>query len=99
MSGKDVALLWFGDERGYNATTISKSRVNTRLWFGDERGYNATHHRYLIEAPSCGLVMKEDITQRFASGFASQPGCGLVMKEDITQPVRGQTKFLSVVVW
>ena len=34
--------LWFGDERGYNATITNSRREIVRLWFGDERGYNAT---------------------------------------------------------
>ena len=35
-----------------------------RLWFGDERGYNATKCKTIVAVNSCGLVMKEDITQR-----------------------------------
>ena len=35
--------LWFGDERGYNATTIEGVIITIPLWFGDERGYNATN--------------------------------------------------------
>ena len=35
--------LWFGDERGYNATLTFKLLLSSKLWFGDERGYNATH--------------------------------------------------------
>ena len=34
--------LWFGDERGYNATYRQEITLGLRLWFGDERGYNAT---------------------------------------------------------
>ena len=34
--------LWFGDERGYNATTNTSELTSVGLWFGDERGYNAT---------------------------------------------------------
>ena len=33
------------------------------LWFGDERGYNATEDVVSTSELSCGLVMKEDITQ------------------------------------
>ena len=57
-------MLWFGDERGYNATgTLGRLQLE-KLWFGDERGYNATlmNTRYWLQC--CGLVMKEDITQR-----------------------------------
>ena len=35
---------------------------------------------------SCGLVMKEDITQHICCLQNILIGCGLVMKEDITQP-------------
>ena len=35
-------MLWFGDERGYNATMADADWDNGMLWFGDERGYNAT---------------------------------------------------------
>ena len=55
--------LWFGDERGYNATVSEWSRVVQWLWFGDERGYNATQETIEGSMPGCGLVMKEDITQ------------------------------------
>ena len=34
--------LWFGDERGYNATSSGLFFGSVLLWFGDERGYNAT---------------------------------------------------------
>ena len=34
--------LWFGDERGYNATVFKLLIKTSKLWFGDERGYNAT---------------------------------------------------------
>ena len=37
---------------------------------------------------SCGLVMKEDITQRMLCVLLLFVSCGLVMKEDITQLVR-----------
>ena len=57
-------LLWFGDERGYNATKRSSFVSGDELWFGDERGYNATRVSLHIRRSSCGLVMKEDITQQ-----------------------------------
>ena len=34
---------------------------------------------------SCGLVMKEDITQQAHKQQVRTERCGLVMKEDITQ--------------
>ena len=55
------------------------------LWFGDERGYNATGGSESIHPESCGLVMKEDITQQTHQKKDERPCCGLVMKEDITQ--------------
>ena len=55
--------LWFGDERGYNATLGMIIAFWVGLWFGDERGYNATPRREPADPLSCGLVMKEDITQ------------------------------------
>ena len=55
--------LWFGDERGYNATHIYEHCTRSQLWFGDERGYNATIFFIQVKPISCGLVMKEDITQ------------------------------------
>ena len=56
------------------------------LWFGDERGYNATVGLLASPVKSCGLVMKEDITQPKLVEEPKVIGCGLVMKEDITQP-------------
>ena len=55
--------LWFGDERGYNATDGADDVEKIWLWFGDERGYNATPPRISKDKSGCGLVMKEDITQ------------------------------------
>ena len=56
-------MLWFGDERGYNATILANHIICVKLWFGDERGYNATRSSSESSPSSCGLVMKEDITQ------------------------------------
>ena len=64
MSNAKVKQLWFGDERGYNATFMEKAMKDIKLWFGDERGYNATRTRVHNHAACCGLVMKEDITQQ-----------------------------------
>ena len=77
--------LWFGDERGYNATRGVLQSQRIVLWFGDERGYNATHPFTFNSARRCGLVMKEDITQPASRGSLHSRCCGLVMKEDITQ--------------
>ena len=65
--------LWFGDERGYNATLVLAIHTKAVLWFGDERGYNATHYPNFMFAMSCGLVMKEDITQRAIRLIRSVP--------------------------
>ena len=64
MGNTKVKQLWFGDERGYNATVACYLYSSRWLWFGDERGYNATSTTAGNETSSCGLVMKEDITQR-----------------------------------
>ena len=53
------------------------------LWFGDERGYNATSVLPDKRPASCGLVMKEDITQQHCVDFRTLIGCGLVMKENV----------------
>ena len=58
-----IVVLWFGDERGYNATKSKVYPTYRRLWFGDERGYNATLTTATNVSVGCGLVMKEDITQ------------------------------------
>ena len=86
IQAKDLRVaLWFGDERGYNATTFLERIGYAELWFGDERGYNATYKQMHRIRQGCGLVMKEDITQRRCQRCAGLLGCGLVMKEDITQ--------------
>ena len=77
--------MWFGDERGYNATPKIAHQLTILLWFGDERGYNATDILRPARITGCGLVMKEDITQLMAEIAFKMLGCGLVMKEDITQ--------------
>ena len=77
--------LWFGDERRYNATTNLQEGSWQELWFGDERRYNATFSLTGTFSYCCGLVMKEDITQRDAQEPLVRSRCGLVMKEDITQ--------------
>ena len=91
--------LWFGDERGYNATAFYIRQLCPLLWFGDERGYNATRTPKGIRFKSCGLVMKEDITQQRAGIKVSKICCGLVMKEDITQPQFYDHLLNIVVVW
>ena len=78
-------MLWFGDERGYNATFNTNNRRDQQLWFGDERGYNATGATAASTKMSCGLVMKEDITQQLSRANLAFSCCCLVMKEDITQ--------------
>ena len=73
--------------------------IRLLLWFGDERGYNATVGVSKLAASSCGLVMKEDITQPLLGIQGAVLCCGLVMKEDITQlHMRGKLIVL-VVVW
>ena len=64
------------------------------LWFGDERGYNATALLSSMCSLCCGLVMKEDITQRNSPTMQLNASCGLVMKEDITQHFNHYKKWL-----
>ena len=92
-------MLWFGDERGYNATHNYVASSQFELWFGDERGYNATIMLSMVMKSSCGLVMKEDITQRVGSSRGFVMSCGLVMKEDITQRSVFHASQRFVVVW
>ena len=47
----------------------------------------------------CGLVMKEDITQRTFDDEGRPVSCGLVMKEDITQHISILAGLDIVVVW
>ena len=70
-----------------------------KLWFGDERGYNATPSSAHPQAQSCGLVMKEDITQQRQLYANALMSCGFVMKEDITQPNLVEEPEVTVVVW
>ena len=78
-------MLWFGDERGYNATQRFEKSRYMLLWFGDERGYNAT--AFDGQVASWGLWFGDErgynATARTRETEAN--GCGLVMKEDITQ--------------
>ena len=69
------------------------------MWFGDERRYYTTGFLPTQIRQSCGLVMKEDITQQRVLTCQTAPSCGLVMKEDITQPQSFQDLQIDVVVW
>ena len=75
------------------------SALGSPLWFGDERGYNATRHLEVTFAHRCGLVMKEDITQRVRFVRRCSQSCGLVMKEDITQHKNDSMIVRTGVVW
>ena len=57
-------MLWFGDERGYNATR--EERNHTDAGCGLVMKEDITQLRFAKACPirGCGLVMKEDITQR-----------------------------------
>ena len=64
MSGTELAdELWFGDERGYNATlTISSAQaICCGLVMKEDITQQKVNNNDNIH--SCGLVMKEDITQ------------------------------------
>ena len=77
--------LWFGDERRYYTTIIS--RLKAAKCCGLVMKEDITQLQMVSPPPklSCGLVMKEDITQRLSWKQPLRTCCGLVMKEDITQ--------------
>ena len=56
--------LWFGDERGYNATNgkVAALAIGCGLVMKEDITQLGRAARHLFA--SCGLVMKEDITQR-----------------------------------
>ena len=84
----EIQQLWFGDERGYNATKAPKEMKSQQLWFGDERGYNATEDAafFALRALWFGDERGYNATGAVVPPLAT--GCGLVMKEDITQLAR-----------
>ena len=49
--------------QGFSDAVVGSGDTMDKLWFGDERGYNATELWRIGIENSCGLVMKEDITQ------------------------------------
>ena len=77
--------LWFGDERGYNATILILTAP--LICCGLVMKEDITQLKAVTRPKfiSCGLVMKEDITQRRIETADKAVSCGLVMKEDITQ--------------
>ena len=77
--------MWFGDERGYNATTHVIYRMAFRLWFGDERGYNATSNSEIIKPRELWFGDERGYNATTYAGLPVRMSCGLVMKEDITQ--------------
>ena len=80
--------LWFGDERGYNATDDEASALPEQLWFGDERGYNATVRDTTIAIEMLWFGDERGYNATCGVSFAVVKCCGLVMKEDITQHYR-----------
>ena len=91
--------LWFGDERGYNATKRSRTRRQLRLWFGDERGYNATKERIDIFANELWFGDERGYNATLIQSPMKVKCCGLVMKEDITQQAPMHSALCPVVVW
>ena len=91
--------MWFGDERGYNAT--ERLGRYKRSGCGLVMKEDITQLRVTEgeDARCCGLVMKEDITQLASEVEAVTIGCGLVMKEDITQLLPLCPRLVRVVVW
>ena len=56
--------LWFGDERGYNATWNKLLAVGRGCGLVMKEDITQPLPGETEEAGGCGLVMKEDITQR-----------------------------------
>ena len=92
-------MLWFGDERGYNATLLIMLSMVKRCGLVMKEDITQPSPLLLARLTRCGLVMKEDITQLRTKTYHFNRGCGLVMKEDITQQNRNQCKDECVVVW
>ena len=57
-------LLWFGDERGYNATQLGMDAQGVCCGLVMKEDITQLTRLIALLALSCGLVMKEDITQR-----------------------------------
>ena len=91
--------MWFGDERGYNATRTTISNGKAKLWFGDERGYNATISKRICIPTTLWFGDERGYNATQFQGKRGSDRCGLVMKEDITQPWSEQDGRCCVVVW
>ena len=78
-------MLWFDDERGYNATyeSINMKCLSCGLMMKEDIA-QLNVDVYTIDF-CCGLMMKEDITQLSLSIALAVFCCGLMMKENITQ--------------
>ena len=57
-------MLWFGDERGYNATAFASARRMEGCGLVMKEDITQLASNSGVGNSSCGLVMKEDITQR-----------------------------------
>ena len=91
--------MWFGDERGYNATSIDRPLHLNGCGLVMKEDITQHVRNPISRTQSCGLVMKEDITQHTLTNSWMPWCCGLVMKEDITQPVYALIVACTVVVW
>ena len=76
-------MLWFGDERGYNATLGANKSNHACCGLVMKEDITQPRVSLHIRRSSCGLVMKEDITQQHCVDFRTLIGCGLVMKENV----------------
>ena len=56
--------LWFGDERGYNATTTSRAASQSCCGLVMKEDITQSERKKRLLDCGCGLVMKEDITQQ-----------------------------------
>ena len=91
--------MWFGDERGYNATHKTEVGRWWGLWFGDERGYNATVPTEAYETRPLWFGDERGYNATRFRAYARALRCGLVMKEDITQQGDVIDYRVIVVVW
>ena len=91
--------MWFGDERGYNATAAYINTLKRRCGLVMKEDITQLKVHPHFAPRRCGLVMKEDITQHATEAWSRTSCCGLVMKEDITQLRTAHTPVVHVVVW
>ena len=60
-----IGQLWFGDERGYNATFVKNALPTSGCGLVMKEDITQLRARIHLQSRGCGLVMKEDITQQY----------------------------------